>query len=87
MKMVRISIEVHTTREAIYTDEQHKELRELLTSWANHYIKNVINAEPNIETHPPDVSLDNWINDLELPSGPVGDALSKENTTIKIKIK
>lgn len=87
MKMTRISITVHTNREAVYTEAQYREVKELLAAWANHYVKNVIEAEPNIETHPPAESLDNFINDLEIPSGPLADALSKDNTTIKITVK
>lgn len=87
MKMARISITVHTNREAVYTEAQYNEVRELLASWARGYVENVIKAEPNIETHPPDVSLDNFINDLELPTGPIADALSKDNTTVKITVK
>lgn len=86
MKMAKITITVHTERDATWTQEQYDELKSFITAWARSYVKNVLSDE-NMSGTNPNNSLDDFINDMELPSGTFHDALDKENTRITIKVK
>lgn len=88
MKMARITITVHTAKDATWTEDQYNELHSVIQDWAKCYVRNVLQADDELPTVTnPEVTLDNFVNDIELPSGPVADALSKENTTITITVK
>lgn len=78
MKMVKITITVRTEKDAVWTDEQYNEAKLLLQNWAAQYVEHVLPS--------PDDSLDDYVNDLEMSRGPVADALSKEKTTVEVKI-